>query len=70
MSSPLELARARRETKESWSAALRMIREAVERLGPPGILPSEDTVLQRYGPEPMHEAAVIVEALQKMFRRG
>ena len=70
MSSALELARARRETHESCSAALRMIREAVERLGPPGILPSQDAVLQRYGPEPVHEATAIVEALQKMLRRG
>jgi hypothetical protein len=66
----LELARARRETHESWSAALRMVREAVERLCPLGILPSKDAVLQRYGPKPVHEATAIVEALQKLLRRG
>jgi len=47
-----------------------MIREAVERLGPTGILPSQDVVLQRYGPEPVHEATAIVEALEKLFGRG
>jgi hypothetical protein len=46
-----------------------MISEAVERLGPPGILPSEDAVLERYGPEPVHEAAAIVEALRKLLSR-
>jgi hypothetical protein len=63
----LELAEARLETNESWSAALRMIREAVETLGPPGILPSQDAVLEHYGPEPVHEAAAIVEALRKLL---
>jgi hypothetical protein len=63
----LELAEARLETNESWSAALRMIREAVETLGPPGILPSRDAVLEHYGPEPVHEAAAIVEALRKLL---
>jgi hypothetical protein len=47
-----------------------MIREAVETLGPPGILPSQDAVLEHYGPEPVHEAAAIVEALQRLFGRG
>jgi len=47
-----------------------MIREAIERLGPPGILPSQDAVLQHYGPEPVHEATAIVEALQKLLARG
>jgi hypothetical protein len=67
VSSALELAEARLETNESWSAALRMIREAVETLGPPGILPSQDAVLEYYGPEPVHEAAAIVEALRKLL---
>jgi hypothetical protein len=67
VSSALELAEARLETNESWSAALRMIREAVETLGPPGILPSRDAELEHYGPEPVHEAAAIVEALRKLL---
>jgi len=58
--------RARRP-RESWSAALLMIREAVETLGPPGILPSQDAVLERYGPEPVHEAAAIVAALRELL---
>jgi hypothetical protein len=48
-------------------AAIRMIREAVETLGPPGVLPSEEAVLQLYGPEPVHEAQAIVDALRKML---
>ena len=35
-------------------AAIRMIREAVQTLGPPEVLPSEEAVLQLYGPEPVH----------------
>jgi len=40
-----------------------MIREAVETLDPPGALLSEDGVLRKYGPEPVHEAQAIVDAL-------
>jgi hypothetical protein len=67
VSSGSELAEARQETAESWSAALRMIRETVETLGPPGILPSQDAVLEHYAPEPVHEATAIVEALRKIL---
>ena len=69
MSSASELAEGRQETRESWSAALRMIRETVETHGPPGILPSKDAVLKLHGPEPVHEATAIVEALQKLLAR-
>ena len=48
-------------------AALRMIREAIETLGPPGILPSEEAVVMRYGPEPVHEAEAIVDALRELL---
>ena len=47
--------------------ALRMIREAVETLGPPGILPSEEAVLRLYGPEAVHEAQAIVDALTNIL---
>jgi hypothetical protein len=40
VSSASLLAEVREETRENWSAALHMIREAVETLGPAGILPS------------------------------
>ena len=40
-----------------------MIREAVETLGPPGVLPSGEAVISLYGPEPIHEAQAIVDAL-------
>ena len=36
MSSASELAEARQETRESWSAALRMIREELQKNGPVG----------------------------------
>jgi hypothetical protein len=44
-----------------------MIREAVETLGPPGILPSQEVVITIYGPEPIHEAQAIVDALTKIL---
>jgi hypothetical protein len=44
-----------------------MIRETVETLGPPGILPSQDAVLEHYAPQPVHEATAIVEALRKIL---
>ena len=44
-------------------AGLRMIREAVETLGPPGVLPSGEAVISLYGPEPIHEPQAIVDAL-------
>jgi hypothetical protein len=52
--------------RNAWQA-LRMIREAVETLGPPGVLPSEEAVLALYGPEPIHEAQAIVDALTKLL---
>jgi hypothetical protein len=67
MSPVLVVAEARQATSENAWAALRMIRETVETLGPPGILPSEEAVLALYGPEPVHEATAIVRALHKML---
>ena len=52
--------------RNAWQA-LRMIREAVETLGPPGALVSEDGVLRTYGPEPLHEGQAIVDALAKIL---
>jgi hypothetical protein len=63
-----ELDSALENYRNAWQA-LRMIREAVEMLGPPGILASEEAVLTLYGPEPVHEAQAIVEALTKMLAR-
>ena len=45
-------AAARDNLRNAW-AALRMIREAVEQLGPPGAMPSREAVLKLYGPEPV-----------------
>jgi hypothetical protein len=52
--------------RNAWQG-LRMIREAVETLGPPGALLSEDGVLRKYGPEPIHEAQAIVDALTEIL---
>lgn len=41
-----------------------MIREAVETLGPPGAMRSEEAVLATLGPEPVHEAEAIIEGIQ------
>lgn len=57
------------DLEPAW-IALRMIRETLETLGPPGILPSEEAVLGLYGPEPVHEAEAIVEALRKLLARS
>jgi hypothetical protein len=43
-----------------------MIREAIETLGPPGVLPSKEAMLMLYGPEPIHEGQAIVDALRKL----
>ncbi|WOH55328.1 hypothetical protein [Bradyrhizobium sp. BWC-3-1] len=58
-----------RENMQNAWAALRMVREAVETLGPPGILISEEEVLAQSGPEPIHEATAIVDALTTLFGR-
>ena len=52
--------------RDAWQA-LRMIREAIETLGPPGVLPSEEAVLKLYGPEPVHEGQAIVDALTQIL---
>jgi hypothetical protein len=57
-----------RENMQNAWAALRMIRETIETLGPPGALASRDGVLMLYGPEPVHEAQAIVDALTKLLR--
>ena len=52
--------------QNAW-AALRMIRETIETLGPPGALPSNEAVLMLYGPEPIHEGQAISDALRKLL---
>lgn len=61
-------------TDEPWKAAhdsaiegLAMIWETVETLGPVGALPSEEAVLNLYGPEPHHRAQAIVDALTRIL---
>lgn len=61
------------ETRERWQAnlenawaAIRMIREAVEEFGAVAELGSEEATLALLGPEPVHEAQMIVEALGRV----
>jgi hypothetical protein len=51
--------------RNAWDS-LRMIREAVETLAPPGAVRSEEAVLATLGPEPVHEAQAIIEGIQKL----
>jgi LmbE family N-acetylglucosaminyl deacetylase len=55
--------------QNAW-AALRMIRETIETLGPRGVLPSRDTVLIEHGPEPIHEGLAISEALRELLTQA
>ena len=52
--------------RNAWKG-LHLIREAVENLGPAGALPSQEAVITLYGPEPIHEAQAIVDALTKIL---
>ena len=63
---PMTEAVWRDNLQNAW-AALRMIREAVETLGAPGGLISEEQVLAQYGPEPIDEATAIVNALTALL---
>jgi hypothetical protein len=54
--------------RNAWQA-LRIVRETIEALGPPGALPSEEAVLKLYGPEPIHEGQAIVDALTKLLEK-
>ena len=52
---------------DAWTA-LCMIRDAVETLGPPGLLASSKPVPTLYGPDPIHEGQTIVDALTKLLK--
>jgi hypothetical protein len=52
--------------QNAW-AALRMICETIEALGPPGALPPREAVVMLYGPEPIYEGQAIVDALRKLL---
>jgi hypothetical protein len=52
--------------RNAWHA-LAMIREAIEELGPLGAVMSPDGVLRKYGPEPVHEAQALVDALTEIL---
>ena len=55
-----------RENLQSAWAAMRMVREALETLGPVGALPSEEAVLLLRGPTFHDEAMTLVEAIQSI----
>lgn len=40
-----------------------MVRMAIEETCPAGVLPSEEAVLELYGPEPIHEAEALAKAI-------
>jgi hypothetical protein len=52
--------------RNAWHA-LAMIRETIEELGPTGAVMSSDGVLRKYGPEPVHEAQALVDALTEIL---
>jgi hypothetical protein len=54
------------ESMRNAYAALAMVREAIEEVAP-GVLPSPDTVAERYGPEPVHEAEAIADTLREII---
>lgn len=55
----------RRNLRDAW-AALRMIREAVETLGPVGAMPSEEHVACAIAPTPDAEAEAIIAGIRKI----
>lgn len=56
-----------RRVVEPHYAAMKMVRETIEFLfGPQANLISEEAVLGVYGPEPVHEAQAIVDALMRI----
>jgi hypothetical protein len=65
--SDAELLEIARDNAANGWAALAMIREAIETLGPVGALPSGEHVVAIYGPEPVHEAEAIVVALRRIL---
>ncbi len=46
-----------------------MVRGTIKTLGPPGALPSEEAVLELYGPKPIHEGQAIVNALMRLLEK-
>jgi hypothetical protein len=57
--------RFRASYQNAWQA-FAMIREAIETLGPVGVLPSSEAVMGQIGPEPVHEAEALVEGIKKL----
>jgi hypothetical protein len=55
--------------REAWDA-LRMIREAVETLGPVGALPSQEGIIATRGPTLLDEAEVLVEGIRRIAEEG
>ncbi|RWO89564.1 hypothetical protein [Mesorhizobium sp.] len=50
-------------------AALKLVRMAVEQVCPAGVLPSEEWVTGRYGPEPIHEGEALAKAIIETVER-
>jgi len=58
MTEPIDLS----GREQAWTA-LRLIGEAIETLRPVGALVSDEAVLRLYGPELIHEAHALCDAL-------
>lgn len=72
----MDLARVERERnaalqnmRDGW-AALRMIREAVETLGPVGCMVSEEHTACAVAPTPQAEAEAIIAGIQKIAEQA
>ena len=53
----------------AW-AALRIIREMIEELGPVGALTASEEVMHRYGLEPVHDARPSAKRSRRSSSRG
>jgi hypothetical protein len=57
-----------KELAQNGWAALHNIREVLTQLAPPGSLPAEEAFT--YGPEHVHEAAVLIDAIHALHARA
>ncbi|WP_245319180.1 PAC2 family protein [Mesorhizobium temperatum] len=57
------------ETIQNAWAGLKLVRMAIEKTCPAGVLPSEEAVLLLYGPEPIHEGEALAKAIIETVER-
>lgn len=61
-------AAAQANIQSAW-ISLAMVRDAIETVGPVGVLPSQEAVLKLHGPEFEHEAGVLVDGVRTIAAR-